>query len=111
MYKEEVKVKLSITKKRTYYGKPPLTEDEVVDLINKRIKKTNALLSEALDVFCGFKKIREISPTLKEAILEHNRSGGNSTNSSRSNIKGSGKKRRNLLSGSKTQESAQRLGV
>ena len=100
MYTDQIKI--SITKKRIYYGKPPLTEDEVDELVQKKLGAARKILLEALDVFCGVKKIQDLSEEFREAIRQHSRGKSDSLFPSQRNSKGGNKGKRPLLLGSQT---------
>lgn len=98
-YKEILKVKLSVTKKRTYYGKPPLTEDEVNEMVKKKTKLHVELLREAMEILTGKRKSTDLSPQFREFAHDYIRGEAGSHPTPRRNKEIPGRKRRDLLHG------------
>lgn len=94
----ETELKFSI-KKRTYYGKPPLTDDEVNEKVKRKTKFVKKMLEEALDVLTGKKKFPDCSQEFQGLARAHYRGESDGYLLSRSDTKSKSKGRGNLLRG------------
>ncbi len=93
---EQSETKISVKRKRVYYGRPPLTQKEVEERVNKGISSYKKAFEELIDIVLGKRQWKDCSDELREIIREKRL--GDSSFFTRSNTPRKKSRGKNLLS-------------